>query len=262
MKRVLAIVLSLLLILTGCQPVPDDATDGTTTVPETTDTIPSSDPEETTEPIPSSGPEETTEPIQETTVPPLDEGYLLERAMGRYSLPPDGISYFHAGNIDRFSAIYGKVDDTGLQKGAYYSYHEALDQCFLIASGTYGDREETKDHAYFVPMDEPNRLYRSDYFGKDRELLYESDNGPISKFSYYGTDSNGKILLNEARSRAVLVDISTGQTEVLMERKDTYNFWFQYFPDDKAFALVWMDDEGYWGKVPVTDEEGKDLFLG
>lgn len=252
MKRALAIVLSLLLILTGCQTVPDNPTDGTTTIPETTDTTPSSDPEETSQ---ATG--ETTEPVEETTTPILTENQKLSNAMREYTV--EAMLYYgryifeYDGQIPDHVPQRDKIDESKLINGYTYMFHEKEEKCYvLLESG--GKSYITQDHVFMSTKREPNVIYRLDYFGNEQKWIYKGSGKEISYISYYGTNPNGKLLIIEDYLRAVLIDVQTAESFVLWEEEGLITFQLDFREDLDEFWYVYETGEGVWLADPAGGE--------
>lgn len=239
MKRVITLLIVAVLMLsifTGCQSVPDDATDGTTTTPSTSDPVPSSDPEETTEPIPSTGPDTG------------EESLSPEEQKARYVWPPEGCTVFlFDGELSPFNPYRDQIDTVGLTAGILYIYREAENTCIPVCPKQVAAFEATKDHIYYILKNEPGKVYRTDYTHREQTALYTSGSGAIASMEYHGTDDKGKLLLCEGNKRIVLVDASTGGTEVLVEQEGIAFCWYEYTVERQGFSLKWFDaDDDVW----------------
>lgn len=232
MKKRLSVILVLLLLLSGCQHVPEDPIHEPSKIP-------------------------TEESFNPWDIENWDE---LWRRLGAYTSVPEGSSLFRCSNISNYS-FRDKIDETKLTDDALYVYHEAEEKYFLITDQPIkkriyiaAEREiscATEDHYYYTPAAEPNKVYRSDYKGTN-QVVYESSYGEISSIDYVGLNESGKLLVCEGNRYAVFIDIPTGQREVLVEDDNMYTCWFDYnhYTLDalrKTFVICWERQDSDWG---------------
>ncbi len=210
MKRIISLLIAAVLLLgllAGCQPVPDDPTDGTTTIPETTDTIPSSDPEETTEPIPSSDPEETTEP------PKLGD-------IGSSTLAPEHLLPFIYDGRNP-SAWWVADTEQCVIGGLYVAHKGETGKTVQIASEEILLYDSCEDHILYVTKAEPQKVVQTDYSGQSHTVIYEAVHGDIVCLEYYDkVGQKGQLVTLEGNGHVVLTDIASSEAEVLMVQED------------------------------------------
>jgi len=149
----------------------------------------------------------------------------------------------------------GVIDYSRLQENHLYAYDEEKQQVYSIGGPVFhfmvveNHRRifaKTVDHIYFVLEAEPTKVYRSDYTGQNRKLVYESDGADIVHIEYFGTDAAGKLFTVEDFKQVRMLDLATGEKKLLMEQ---YYVWYvQYMPDS-----IWYTKEN---KGPILEWAG------
>ena len=87
----------------------------------------------------------------------------------------------------------------------------------------------TRDHIYYVPEKDPTQLYRVEYSGENKTLLYDSEYGDIGQIYYFGNDPNGVIFVLTGGNRIIAMNLSTGDMKTVLERYEIQNFI--YYPE-------------------------------
>jgi len=87
----------------------------------------------------------------------------------------------------------------------------------------------TKDHIYYVPEEDHTKLYRVEYSGENKTLLYHSAYGEIGWLDYFGNDPNGVMYMLTGGNRIIALYIATGNVETMMQQYEIISF--MYYPD-------------------------------
>ena len=114
---------------------------------------------------------------------------------------------------------------------AYCQKPEGVDTQKVVGENVIdpGGIIHTRDHIYYVPEKDPTQLYRVEYSGENKTLLYESEHGEIGQIYYFGNDPNGVIFVLTGGNRIIAMNLSTGDMKTVLERYEIQNFI--YYPD-------------------------------
>ena len=256
MKKAVAIVLFLSIVLAGCRAVPVDPTDGTT---QLTSGSAASVPES----APSSIPETTTASVPESTAAFQTENAKLAEAIRKYSwVPFPGVFTYDGERPDLMIGPrydFDEEEERKLVEGYTYIYHTDEKKCYLLVE----NRElswATKEHIFVTTSHAPNVLFRMDHYGNDRTVIYKSPGERINRIIYMGTDENGKVLLIEDNARAVLVDIPTGEAQILLEEEGLVTFQIVYEAYYDDFRYIYQVGGDLWKMDPATGEQTEIIF--
>ena len=255
--RMIVVLLMLALLLSACT-----ATGQTPTEPVSDTTPPTTATESTAAPTeePTNAPTEVpTEPTQAPTEAPTEpaptqcpEEILKVEALNYASARKGYKPFIYEGGFLNYP---GAIDYSQLQENHLYVYDEEKRQVYSIGGPVFhfmvvaNHRQiytNTVDYIYFVLENEPTKVYRSDYTGQNRELMYESDGADIVHVEYFGTDAKGKLFTVEDFKQVRMLDIATGEKKLLMEQ---YYVWYvTYLPDS-----LWYTKEN---KGPILEWAG------
>lgn len=109
----------------------------------------------------------------------------------------------------------------------------------------------TSEHIYYVLESEPTKVWRCDYAGENRTVVYESEYGSVTHLQFYGSDAGGKLILCEDRNRIVSYDMTTGELYVLMvayrinqfyyspSSLNDFDFVYQLYEDELGPLIFW-----------------------
>ena len=240
MKQILAFFLSIitLLTVTGCQPVhtPGESTAASETAPSgateplTTPTQPSTDPTPT---------------ITYSTDPPegVPEGFPY---ITSYTMPPDEFFPFVYDGTCPY--IWEELDTSDCIIGRLYVHHRNEDVIIEICESQVTSCEDTQDGLYYVTEAEPDTIYRSDYSGENRELVFRADGGKyLNLGSFYFIDGKGIITIIINDTQAALYHLEDQKLDILMEQAYIKQFGFDYDLESFRLRLCWhgrvSDDE-------------------
>lgn len=182
MRKIVGLLIAAVMlfgVFTGCQPVPDDGTDGTTTVPETTDTIPSCD-------------------------------------IGSFSSALEHLfPFIYDGEAP---SIWWVSDPEKCVIGALYVTHKGeTGNTVQISDEEILLYVTCEDHILYVTKAAPRKVIRSDYTGSSQTVIYEASNGDIAELMCYDKAGQaGQLVTLEGNTHVVLTDIASAKTEVLM----------------------------------------------
>lgn len=222
-------------------------------------------PTETQKPTDPPKPTETTPP----TTDPLPTDPVYDMMWKEYNKHPDTYTVF------RFSGDHeilypGKAYDTSnMIEGAFYAVDDG--DVYLITEEYVINWFVTSEHIYYIKKDDAAKVYRTDHCGGNLTVIFESENGSINCLQYFGTNSNGKLLMtedqdqlitSESKEQIIMYDIRTGETEVLMEVHEIGQF--HYYPYsvlfDRVVEQISEEDLGptiYWkGYIADNDVNG------
>lgn len=245
MKRNINLLIAAILllgILAGCQTVPDDPTDGTATVPETSDTIPSSDPEETTEPL-----------TTEQKPPKLGD-------IGSSTLAPEHLFPFIYDGSNP-SAWWVADTEQCVIGGLYVAHKGETGKTVQIADEEILLYAACEDHILYVTKAEPRKVVRTDYSGLSRTVIYEALHGDIVCLEYYDkVGQKGQLVTLEGNSHVVLLDMASSGAEVLMVREDIIEISLGQYGQQ---GLIWFrkSDNSLWFYNTLTGELMEDTSL-
>lgn len=127
----------------------------------------------------------------------------------------------------------GKPFDTsGMIDGALYAIDDGA--VYLLTEHYTTDICKTSEHIYYVLKEDPKKVWRTDHYGTNHTVIYESEYGNVTGLQYFGINENGKLIMAENYNRIIMYDIPSKNIDVLMEAYKLDQFYFS--PDGKEFS--------------------------
>lgn len=232
MKRICKSLWVLLLVLSlwacGVEKPPETTP---TTTASTTEPTTESTTEPTTEPTTAPTTEPATEPTTEPpTEPPTEPAEITYYDSQRYCDVPEEYYLFLFRTEEDW--YLPDTDTSQCEDMKMYIYDESQDALWQVVDEQVMGRGgiwNTRDHIYYVPESDHTKVYRVEYSGENKTLLYESEYGEIGWMDYFGIDPNGVLYLLTGGNRVIALDIATGNVETVMEQYEIISF--MYYPD-------------------------------
>lgn len=220
------------------------------TTPPTTNTsdpIPS-DPTIQKDPTdPTSIPTSPTDPI----IPNVDP-LQLDMEISSYCTPERNryMFYRYDGILLPFEGE-AEPDVSQCVEGCFYIFDYDQGMTYFVAEQVL-EFDYTSEHLYFVSEDEPTKIYRMTLDGKNRTLVYESDNSAIiTHIQYDGSDASGVLLLAQNSKEILSYDLKTGETKKILEAYHIESFIYRH----SSISEPWV--ELHMG----SSERGEMLYL-
>lgn len=249
MKKKLAFLLAVitLLTVTGCQPVhtPGESTAASETAPSDA-TEPLTDPTQ-----PSTDPTTT---VTYSTDPPegIPKGFPYSTS---YVYPPDEFRTFIYNGPNYSYFFYNEVDTSKCLLGKLYLYNYKTGKLRMFPDEPATSHTTTLEYIYYVTEAEPDTIYRSDYTGENRELVFRAGGGKyLCLDSFRFIDGKGVITIIINDKQAALYHLEEQKLDILMEQAYIKRFGFEHENDPYRLMLCWH------GRVS-EDEEGIHSYL-
>lgn len=173
----------------------------------------------------------TTAPTTEhTTETPTESAEITHFDSVEYCHVPEEYAFFIFDAED--TRFLPETDISKCVDKKMYVYDESQDNLWLVAEEDVmasGGIINTKDHIYYIPENDHTKLYRVEYSGENKTLLYESEHDEISWMDYFGVDPDGVMYLLTGGNRIIALNIATGNVETVMEQYEIISFI--YYPD-------------------------------
>ena len=242
MKKYVYILLILALLLGGCASKPTEqpaATTESTNIPTT---------------APTQATRSTAAPTTAPATAPTQPAELVNyEEYTKYNTTPK-TCYVLRYEDDKSGGDYiypGKAFSTaGMKDGALYIVHDG--EVYLITEQYVTERFKTSEHIYYVLRDDAKKVWRTDLYGKDPVVVYESEYGDVTYLQYFGINAQGKLIIAENRNRIVMYDLQAKATEVLIEAYIISQFY--YSPNGESFS--YSEPMIFWkGKLTESDSE-------
>jgi hypothetical protein len=256
-----AVVLLIAALIGILSREPEDKPEESTGAPTVTtgQKTPSS---QTTTPQTTAKPTETNKST-ETTVPPTTQPTepVYDTTWLEYNRYSDTYIVIRFNENSEYDYPGRGFDYSGLQKDALYAVDDG--DVYLITEQYATDWFVTSEHVYYVLRDEAKRVYRTDHYGQNCTVMYESAYGDVTHLQYHGTDQNGKLIMAEEYNRIVIYDIISEACEVIMEayRINSFHYKPHSVFDDSVTAHFGTADLGpviYWnGQLSESDPENR-----
>ena len=236
---VLLCIFALLITLTACKPpVSVDSTTPAATQPVSTtpaateiSTSPTGTESINTTPVTTEPSGTATEPDVQDVAKLTDEQCFTFIYNGRQPYPHN----------------QPELDLSKFTLGYLYNHHKDTDTVYVIADTATAQMDITHEHIYYRPADN-SKVVCSDYTGENQTVIYSSEN-EITWFDF----NADQLLIVENQKKMILVDLTTGASECIMEQFSINEAF--YFPDASDFT---SEDKGrtiqWYGKATETDE--------
>ena len=244
MKRRIAVLLTiaLLLSLSACGDDPgvgdppllftkpaveEDPTKPSNIVPTQVPTVaptaaPTQEPTQAPTAIPTEPP--TEEPTQAPTEgPAVNMAEILAEweAASKYAMPPYAYIAFVYKTNSEYDYAGEAFDQSNMIEGYFYAVHDG--DVYLIAESNTTYTSITNEHLYYIATNEHHRIYRSDHYGNQKEVIYEAPAGRnVTSFTYAGKNSDGILFVVEDEHRLLQYDLASKETTVLLEANTVY----------------------------------------
>lgn len=253
LKKLTCLLLILTVFLSACAPVaqnPDDATDGSASQ-ESSSATGGSNAEEGN----NANQEEKPDPMAELAELLKVDDYELYKTYA-YETWPEFYKYiyFHEGtNPSDYDGYFGKPFTVeGMVHHCLYAVDDGT--VTTIVAKPISDFEYTSEHFYYVLEEEPRKVWRTDYYGKSHEVVYESTYGDITQIQHFGKVADEKLFVLEGGNRVVVYDFVTKKVTVLLEAYSIEQFY--YSPTSTLFERVLSQYVGKGEHGPVISWEG------
>lgn len=162
-------------------------------------------------------------------------------------------------NLSNFAP--NKFDESLFKESCLYVLDTYYDVLYSLSDIEVSDCRFSVDYIYYS---NGNEIIRSDYSGKDRTVVYQTDH-EVTALDYNFRED--KYLIVEDNQRAILFDPITNSSELLMEQKYIHWRLLYYYPtslefteEDKGRTITWFghtpnDEGGYIEYVYFVDAD-------
>ena len=143
--------------------------------------------------------------------------------MVRYEDGKDSGDYVYPGK---------EFSTAGMKDGGLYIVHDG--EVYPVTQQYVTERIKTSEHIYYVLKEDAKKVWRTDLYGKEPTVVYESAYGDVTYLQYFGIDAKGKLIMAENRERIIMYDLQAKNIEVLMEAYLISQFY--YSPSGQEFS--------------------------